>query len=689
MIHRYAKSPVVEVVSFDIFDTVVTRNAFNPHDIHARVKWRLATHTEDSKPVSGGVTVDFPALRIAAELKARERANEREEVTFDEIITLLVLEIPEFTMSASTLASYEIEEELKAINPVTSSLDIIREMRRAGKKIVYLSDMYLPEEVIRTMLQRMGALEPGDCVYVSGAIGKKKTTGSLFRVVLDELGIRPNQMVHVGDYLWSDYLVPRFKCGIRSLVVRTARDNIYERLWGDGCRCQFCSSIAGASRAARVAQNNTGSVDKHSLYNIGCNVIGPIVAVFILWILQQAKLSGVRRLYFLSRDGDIMLEAARHIAASSGYDIEQRYLQVSRTSVFPALAGLANVGPSHEWVMEDNIVLTLRILADRLKVDVSSLRNRLADAGWQTKAVDAPLAQDAVERVNQALKTDPALREMVRESGLEAHRALSGYLEQEGLFDGTPSALVDLGWHGTIQDVIHACYKDRLGSSGIPGYYFGVDRSGHDGCRKKGFFFEGTDAADMHRHLFRVLLEVMCSAPHGMVHHYTRGKDGVHEVVSLSPEHPENIERVQQIRRGVGVFLQSLHISSEPVADYTHLRSQILSVLLKLFLYPSLGEASALGDMRFSADLAGHGVNRFAPPFKAGTVLKYFGKRSYAGRSTLSSWFFASLARSPLWLRCLLFPLSALLRMIYSCPLTFRIAKLRVIDFINRIISIN
>jgi FMN phosphatase YigB (HAD superfamily) len=675
------------VYSFDVFDTLLTRNVYRPADLFLRIQGTLQRAVPGE--FSNEVCRDYRNIRVAAESAARRQLAVREEVTLREILAVIARRFKLSDAAVAMLEELEIAEELASVVPIGSAVVMLRAARGRGRKINYVSDIYLPDAVIASMLSKVKLLEPGDGIFVSGGRGVKKSTGSLFRVVLDELGIRPNQMVHVGDYLWSDYLVPRFKCGIRSLVVRTARDNIYEKLWGDGCRCQFCSSIAGASRAARVAQINAGSVDKHSLYNIGCNVIGPIVAVFILWTLQQAKLSGVRRLYFLSRDGDIMLEAARHIAASSGYDIEQRYLQVSRTSVFPALAGLANVGPPHEWVMEDNIVLTLRILADRLKVDVSSLRDRLADAGWQTKEVDAPLAQDAVERVNQALKTDPALREMVRESGLEAHRALSGYLEQEGLFDGTPSALVDLGWHGTIQDVIHACYKDRLGSSGIPGYYFGVDRPGHDGCRKKGFFFEGTDAADKHRHLFRVLLEVMCSAPHGMVHHYTRGKDGVHEVVSLAPEHPENIERVQQIRRGVGVFLQSLHISSEPVADYTHLRSQILSVLLKLFLYPSLGEASALGDMRFSADLAGHGVNQFAPPFKAGTVLKYFGKRSYAGRSTLSSWFFASLARSPLWLRCLLYPLSALLRMIYSCPLTFRIAKLRVIDFINRIISIN
>jgi FMN phosphatase YigB (HAD superfamily) len=681
-------SPSVVVVSFDVFDTVVARNVYHPQDLYSRIQKQLADPGNSEKYCKS--IQHFPLNRIAAELKAREQLTGREEVTFDEIVAVLAEQCGLTPESIKAIAACEIEEEIKSVVPVEPLLSLVREMRQAGKQIVFVSDMYLPDNVIRKMLLRVGALEAEDKLYVSGSIGKKKSTGSLFRYIWDDLGIRPNQMIHLGDYLLSDYLIPRLKCGIRSIPVRIARNNVYERLWGEACSCLFCSSIAGASRAARVANTREGQIFAETvLYNTGCNVVGPIITVFILWTLHQAVQAGIKRLYFLSRDGDIMLEIAREVAARCGIAIDLRYLYVSRTAVFPALLGAATDAHSFEWFKEDNIILTSRILADRLKVDVTCLHEQLIRVGIGSVGPDAPLGREIVEQICRLLMTDPLLLEMVSESGRNALQGLVGYVEQEGLFDGIPFALVDLGWHGSIQDALFTCFADRFGDYGISGYYFGVDRSGGCSNRKAGFFFNPGEVSAIakYQHLFRVLMEVICSARHGMVDHYHLNAHGRYEPVCSLIEDPLNGERVEHLRHGVSSFLKYLNISGIGTVEFHHVRPQILSLLKKLFFCPSSYEATALGGFRFSADQAGHGVHCVAPPFTVVSSLRFLTQNNYAGRSTISSWFFASWKRSSSAARWLLLPLVMCLRVYYLGFEQLSFIKIKMIDSVNTCIN--
>lgn len=682
-----AKIRSVEAVFVDVFDTVITRNLFRPADLFLRMRQKLSEAAE----LDGlsEVLSDYPRLRATAETLARSRSGLKGEVSFDNIYSTFSEITGLDEEQTSLLANHEIREEIASVAGIKTLAVLLKEVRSSGVRVAFLSDMYLPQEIIMEMLNDVGVFEPGDILYVSGTIGKKKSSGSMFRFVMNDLGLRPSQIVHIGDYLWSDYLIPRIKFGIQSLNSRIARNNTYESLWGEGCCCLLCSSLAGASRAARLARSGEGTVGEAALYNIGCNVIGPMLTVFILWLFQQAQKNGIRRLYFLSRDGEIMLEIAHVLAKRADVDIDLRYLSVSRASVLPALGSIA-VDAYLDRVREDNVVMTLQVIADRLKLKVDLLQDLLNCKGIVQDDVGAPIAPETVNCIFFKLKTDPLLREMVQENTKESYCFLNNYLKQMDMFDGTPLAVVDLGWHGTIQDVIYACWGERFGNCGIAGYYFAIDRPGQHGNRKTGFFFEpGMDLSIMHQNLFRVLMEVMCAAPHGMAYRYSENSKGIVEPVLLPIEHSENIERVNIIRGGVRAFLKFLDVESTNVSDYSQIRPQVLSVLLKLFLYPNRDESSALGEMRFSADQASHGLNRIAPPFTFSTVLKYFLKRSYAGRSSISSWFFASFLRANWKVQILMCPIVFFLRIYISGPLFLRLLKLRFKDFANRSISIN
>ena len=127
-----------QVVSFDIFDTLIVRLYKKPIDLFA--------HLEESTHSPG-----FQAARIAAEQEARKRAAERgvHEVTLDEIYAQLHQSYQPMKQKEISL-----ERVMCRANP---------EMRRVfdyalerGKPIYIASDMYLPRDVIEMILSDAG-----------------------------------------------------------------------------------------------------------------------------------------------------------------------------------------------------------------------------------------------------------------------------------------------------------------------------------------------------------------------------------------------------------------------------------------------------------------------------------------------------------------------------------------------------
>ena len=62
-------------------------------------------------------------------------------------------------------------------------------------------------------------------------------------------------------------------------------------------------------------------------------VLAPVLADFVLWLLRHALADGIRRLYFLARDGYFMYHASRFLCEKFELPIECRYLSCSRFSL--------------------------------------------------------------------------------------------------------------------------------------------------------------------------------------------------------------------------------------------------------------------------------------------------------------------------------------------------------------------
>ena len=131
--------PSFDVISFDIFDTLLLRPLLDPQDV-----WRMVEETSGAK--------DFAEARRTVDARTYAAATKRGgETTLDEAYAL----IPAWACMKDKELAYE--DQLLVPNPEVVAL--WRKAGELGKKRVIVSDMYLPAVFVKKLLlDRCGRL---------------------------------------------------------------------------------------------------------------------------------------------------------------------------------------------------------------------------------------------------------------------------------------------------------------------------------------------------------------------------------------------------------------------------------------------------------------------------------------------------------------------------------------------------
>ena len=113
----------------------------------------------------------------------------------------------------------EIATELSVCKANPEALEFFKVVKQEGKRLIIVSDMYLDSSTIEEILQNCGYDFADVPIYVSSEYGKTKRSGNLFRTVLEHEEVEAGKVLHIGDNLISDYLMPK-KCGMKSFLYR-------------------------------------------------------------------------------------------------------------------------------------------------------------------------------------------------------------------------------------------------------------------------------------------------------------------------------------------------------------------------------------------------------------------------------------------------------------------------------------
>ncbi len=186
-----------ELFCFDIFDTLIFRRCKRPVDVFPKV-WDKALKAFPAQTLT---SEEYLNLRRDAELEMGRKNAPRHG--FDLIFDEMDFE-PELI---HFLKVTEIETEREMVYRNFSVYSFICYLKRLGKKIVLVSDMYHSRKVIEELLVNAGIdLALFSDIFVSSEYSCRKRTGKLFEKVLERYSeIDKSRIVHTGDNVRGDF----------------------------------------------------------------------------------------------------------------------------------------------------------------------------------------------------------------------------------------------------------------------------------------------------------------------------------------------------------------------------------------------------------------------------------------------------------------------------------------------------
>lgn len=294
-----------EVVSFDIFDTLLFRKYLTLQDILAISSEHLNSYVD----IKRGTAFTIKMRHQIAHLLKKSISLDTQEPTLLEIFCRLLdgncLEYTEKISAASECVCYELELEKANLQVISGAKEFLTKLKESNKKILAVSDMYFEQSEMEVILEKNQLLEFFDHVFISSTSKKTKYNKDLFSHVIDSLELRDSRILHIGDNVESD--------------VKNAIDSGIDAVHFTG------SSL----KAYSVSSDNFKMETLTS--NLARLSIG-----FVIDIFEQCKKFNVNRIYFLSRDGTVFLDIAERLATKNpilkclSNNLEFRELNVSR-----------------------------------------------------------------------------------------------------------------------------------------------------------------------------------------------------------------------------------------------------------------------------------------------------------------------------------------------------------------------
>lgn len=595
-----------KVLSLDVFDTLLWRPFERPTDVFVEVHKVLGRIADCPLPESPRI---FAAMRVAAEQAAR-RAHPTSEITIDEIARELSRVLggrprPELLVDAEV----EAERAFIRLDPDVAAL--IRHASSAGVPYVLVSDMYLRAEHILELLRDAIArssdpshleLPMPERVYVSGERRANKG-GRMFDIVLDELGRRPSEVLHVGDNERSDVEAPASK-GLPSLHFRR-ETSLASRILDAEERYVEPSHLRGhydcglrTLRAKALASAQAGQVERFDTFDYGAFVLGPILTLFAEWVVEDCVRNGQRSVFCLMREGHLLAPLVQQAARARGVELEAKPLWVSRYAIRAASYRHANEAELRGYFVKRRSV-PLDAVARDLGLDVAALR---AAAGIHHGRA---LAEGERDRVIEAIVSSRALRDRVLETSAENRRRLFEYFERSGVFEHERLSIVDLGWGGTIQRVLAEVFRERARPREVRGLYLSTHEKilelPLESCTAASFLFHLGQPSWTCGFLRRTpeILEQACMPLEGSF----RGVGEQGEILTFPQAIPEaQLRDVAEIQRGVFHFADLwLPGSAErrrslSHADWEGVVARLRAIVARSLQEPTLEEARLFED---------------------------------------------------------------------------------------------
>ncbi len=276
-----------EVVSFDIFDTLILRPYYKPQDVFIHIERILGLKK-------------FADKRIKAEKRAR-KLSPHDEITFNEIYQSI-------GEKYKTVESFESEFETRICQQNPEINEAYEYALNLGKRIIFVSDMYLPQGVVEIILDTNG-YKSYEHLFLSSTYKQRKATGELYDVVIDKINVSPGKILHIGDNKKNDFENAKVK-GLKAIyypkvINRFMHEHknmslIFDSSYDKRFNTDYLtySLIVGINSVVWIENLN----DSYWM-RFGSLYAGPFLYFFTRWLYSKAQINNIKNIALVARDG--------------------------------------------------------------------------------------------------------------------------------------------------------------------------------------------------------------------------------------------------------------------------------------------------------------------------------------------------------------------------------------------------
>ena len=468
------------------------------------------------------------------------------------------------------------------------------------------------------LLRRAGVgIEAAD-VFVSCDEQVTKRTGALFHRVRSHYRLGAGKICHTGDHPVSDVQQAK-KAGVAvTPYLRSLPSPTEVTLASVGIDTRdrlLASAIGGSARRARINREMQGREDV--IWGIATGVAGPLLFGYVHWLLLSAREMAIGRLYFLARDGQILLQIARRVCAHYKLNLDLRYLHASRRAWFLPSTATGSTRERVTAVLSDQTIAISDLLRS-LQIDPADVRTALYHAGFPEQTWAHPIE---VSRLGGVLSAHP-FDSLILDRARQGFELCSEYLRDQGMFDGASYAIVDIGWKGRLQAALARMLRS-VGAPGPRGFYLGLrERPDESAIGPTYVYLDGPDA----NMLNPSLVELFSSADHGSTLKYERSPDGQVQAVLAAEERAVSDWGLPILQDGINAFaaemIDSLGVLDEQAVKVTAVLRQSGTLAVgRLVQHPDAHEAAVLGAFPHASGQFHQDLGELAPRISLSSVL--------------------------------------------------------------------
>ena len=317
---------MAKIISFDIWDTIIKRKC-HPEEIKLHTaNYIMLKYENELKEKYKDI---YEILKLRDEIEANicqenKKAGNDDECRIIDVFKKLQQEIFKEKIEdiSEELLREEIEKEKRAIYINPEILPIFEKYK--DLKMYCISDFYMSADNLKELLDHLQIPVKIEKIYSSADYLLNKRTGNLYKKAEEEIGVKPEDHIHVGDNQYSDIDMAK-SLGIETIKTTKTEFNFLPE---KGRKFEFDLSCVKKEENSK----------ENKLFNSGVD-LAPLLYFFGYSIVEYAIKNNIDTVYYQTREGETFIKIHELIQKNNPFGVKLPkcdIMEVSRMATFSA-----------------------------------------------------------------------------------------------------------------------------------------------------------------------------------------------------------------------------------------------------------------------------------------------------------------------------------------------------------------